>query len=1093
MRKKLLLGLCALFMLNITFAQTTATGKVVDEKGAAISGATVLEKGTKNGTTTASDGSYSLKVKTGAKLVVSSVGYEDYTVAAGGNSSISLKTITTSIDELTVTTAYGIKRTARSTSSNIQVVGGEQLNTVRQPNINNALAGKVAGIQVRSQSSAAIGRETSVRLRGENGLGLGGGALYVVDGTIMPDASDINPDDIADLSVLQGPAATALLGPQGTNGAILITTKKARKGSAPIIELNSGVTFDKVARTMNYQNSYAGGGVSDLIKYNWKTGDPTEWKALDGNYYHDYTDDASWGPRMMGQTYIPWYAWLGGHAKSYKTASLTPQPDNVKDFFNTGVTITNNVNFSKANENSSFRFSYTNLDVKGIIPNSYLKKHTLNTNFSFDVTPKFNISSNLFFLSQKANSETDDGYSNNSTGSFNQWFHRDLDMKELKNLRGLKTKAGYYSTWNLSSNPSDYDAAHPENFYKSNYWINPFSYFDLVSNTFSKTRFTTDLALTYKFTNWLKVKGTYRRQQATGTSEDIYPTELEITSNQLSFNPYNETTAEGTLAAYHTGNFSDIKQNFEGLATIEHKFKDYSLSLNSGFDFYKSNRQTFDANTSGGLVIPGVYSLANSVNPIRNVTTGGRDNNNQLVRNVNFSRRALFTTATIGYKNYAFIDGTYRVDYLSPEPAGKAINTYSIGTSLILTDMFKLKSSTLSFAKIRASHGKIVNALNPYDLDVYYSIANTINGNAIISEPNTLINPSLSGATNTENELGLELRFLNNRFGLTATTWSRTNKDFPVSITVSGTSGYGTYRTNAGELSKKGLDLTAFAEVLQSKNINWRITAAWSKLTKNNIESIDKEGQVKSLISGGGSFSPATGASTRAAWMVSAVGQRWGVLTGNGLKRINGNPVLTSTGLFVPEANVNYGSALPDYTGGIQNEFTIYKRFKLNVNIDYSVGGKFYSLSDFWGSFSGLTAKTAALNDKGNNVRDAVADGGGVRVNGVDATGKLVNYYVDAQTYFHQFNNANISEMSVYDLDFVKCREISLAYTLPNSIFASKNSVVKGASVSFILRNAFLIYSKTKDFDPSEISGTYGEDGQYPATRSMGFNIKLNF
>lgn len=1003
------------------------------------------------------------------------------------------------IDEVLVTTAYNIKRTARSTSSNVQIVGGDQLNTVRQPNVNNALAGKVAGIQVRSQSSGAIGRETTVRLRGENGFGVGSGALYIVDGTILPEASDINTDDVADISVLQGPAASAIFGPQASNGAIVITTKKGRKGNTtPALEINTGITFDKVARTMNYQNIYAGGADANLTQYHWKSGDPIGWKALDGQYYHDFTDDASWGPRMMGQTYAPWYAWIGGHSRSYQTAKLTPQESNVKDFYNTGITRTTNINFSRGGENSAFRFSYTNLDVKGIIPNSYLRKHTFNTNVNYDITSKLNISSNITFITQNANSETDDGYSNMSTGSFNQWFHRDLDMNILKELSGLKDANGYYANWNLSSNPNAFDTTHVGDFYRSNYWINPFTYFNLIKNTFKKERFMADVSLSYKLTDWLKVRGTYRRQQSTGSSQDIYPTELQVTSYQASFNPYAETTAEGVLAAYHAGNFSDIRQNFEGLATFDYKYKDYTINANVGFDINKINKEYFDANTSGGLVIPGVYSLANSVNPLRNTTvaTGtalGKDNNNHLLRNSSYVRRAGLGSVSIGYKNYAFLDGTYRVDYASPEPQGKGITSYSIGTSLILSDMIAgLKSNTLSFAKVRASYGNVINALNPYDRKSYYSVSNTINGNAIISEPNTLIDPSLSGSTNTESEIGVELRFLKNRFGLTATFWNRTNKNFPVNVTTSATNGYGTYRTNGGEMQKSGIDLTANAEILRLKNFGWRVNASWAKLTKNDIISIDNAGQITSLISAGGSFSPNTGTSTRAAWMVSAKGQRWGMLTGNGLKRINGVPVLASNGLYVAQANVNYGSVLPDYTGGFQNEFTIYKNFRLNVNIDYSVGGKFFSLSDWWGSFSGLTAKTAAINDKGNNVRDAVIDGGGVHVKGVDASGKAVEYYVDAQTYFHQFNGSNISEMSVYDLDFVKMREIGLSYVLPKSVFG-KSNIVKGATVSFLLRNAWLMYSKTKDFDPSEISSTSGEDGQYPATRSIGFNLKLNF
>jgi hypothetical protein len=238
-------------------------------------------------------------------------------------------------------------------------------------------------------------------------------------------------------------------------------------------------------------------------------------------------------------------------------------------------------------------------------------------------------------------------------------------------------------------------------------------------------------------------------------------------------------------------------------------------------------------------------------------------------------------------------------------------------------------------------------------------------------------------------------------------------------------------------------------------------------------------------------YSSGSFAGSYAAYTVNEVGKPWGQLFGPGFKRVNGVPQLTASGMYVREAEVNFGSVLPDYTGGVQNTFS-YKNFLLNVNIDYSKGGKFFSLSDFWGSFSGLTAKTATVNDKGNPIRDAVADGGGVHVFGVDADGKDVDYYVDAQTYYHQFQGSRISENSIYDLTFVKLREVSLGYKF-NVEKLGLGKVFTNASFSLVSRNPWLIYAKTRDFDPSEISNTYGENGQFPGTRSLGVNLKLGF
>ena len=351
----------------LAFAQSrVVTGKVTDIDGNPVSFASVKVKNTNTGVSADANGAYSIRVNSNDVLVISAASFKDIEVPVGTQNVLNtvIEKGGTDLKEVVVTSAFGIRRTARSTASNVQNLSGDQVNTIRQTNVNNALAGKVAGAQVRSQSAAKLGAETTVRLRGENGLLGGNGALYVVDGTIMPSGADINPDDVEDYSVLQGPAAAALFGPDGSNGAIVITLKRAKKGAKGLgIEINSGVQFDKVYVLPDYQNSYSGGASGDFILYQYKAGQPLGWKALDGKYYHDYSDDASWGPRIAGQEHIPWYAWYGGHEYSFKTTKLTAQPTNIRDFWETGVTKTNNISFSKATDNLSFRLSYTNLDI----------------------------------------------------------------------------------------------------------------------------------------------------------------------------------------------------------------------------------------------------------------------------------------------------------------------------------------------------------------------------------------------------------------------------------------------------------------------------------------------------------------------------------------------------------------------------------------------------------------------------------------------------------------------------------------------------------------------------------------------------------
>ncbi len=297
MRKLLMLTWLILCSV-LAFSQTRiVTGKVTDPGGSPVAGATVKVKGTNAGVSANNDGEYRINAKTGDVLVISATNFGEKQVAVGNGSvyNVSVSRLAAIIDEVIVTSAFNTKRTKRSTTYNAQVVGGEQLNTIRQTNINNALAGKVSGLQVRSQSAAALGRNTQIRLRGASGLGTGEDVIYVVDGTILPNADDVNLDEVEDITVLQGPAASALFGSQGANGAIVLTMKKGNKTAGYGVDVNIGAQFENVYILPNYQNSYAGGGVADLMKYTWKTGDPEAWKALDGKFYHDYSDDASWG------------------------------------------------------------------------------------------------------------------------------------------------------------------------------------------------------------------------------------------------------------------------------------------------------------------------------------------------------------------------------------------------------------------------------------------------------------------------------------------------------------------------------------------------------------------------------------------------------------------------------------------------------------------------------------------------------------------------------------------------------------------------------------------------------------------------------
>jgi TonB-linked SusC/RagA family outer membrane protein len=1077
MRKLLLLALLVL-CTSVALAQIkTVTGKVTSDNGEPVPFATIVIKGSKTAIVADAGGSFSIKTKPGSVLIITAQGFnkKEIEVGAGNIVSASLSINNSALEEVVVTGAYNTKRTSRSTSYNAQVVTGEQLNLIRQTNLNNALAGKVSGIQVRSQSVAKLGSAGSIRLRGASGLGGDEGIIYVVDGTILPNANDVNMDDVEDVSVLQGPGASALFGSQGANGAIIITLKKGKRNAKGLgVDVNIGAQFDKVYVLPNYQNSYAGGNVSDMYRYTWTPEQPEAWKALDGKYYPDYSDDASWGPRMVGQEYIPWYSWYGGTKYSYKTAKLIPQPDNSRDFFNTGITLNNSVSFSKATDNMNMRVSFGNIDVTGMLPGTSLKKNTFNLGSAFDLNQHFTLGVNLNYITTITRGEFDDQYSNQSTGSFNQWFHRDLDMGILRSLKDLKTSDGIYASWN-HNNPSTYNPANPRDFYAGNYWYNFYKWFDLVKPVGQSDRLFGDVSLTYKFNNDLKFKFTYRKQQNTIFGESKYSSDLALSGTQTTGN------CPECKGYYATGESFSNRQNFEFLTSYSKKIKDFQINANAGVDIFKWISKSNGASTNNGLNVPNLFTIANSKD--QPTVSNGR---------IEEKYRAVYGTASIGYKNFIFIDGTLRNDWYSTLPANNNdVLSKSLGASFVFSDIIKVP--VISFGKLRASWGEIPQALGTtttefgaYRTNFAYGVgAYQWNGNFLMGTPDQLVDPKLHGAVKSMKEIGLEMKFLKNRVGFSATYWDGTQKDFPISVSINGTSGFTGILTNSGELTKKGVDVQFNIKPVWTKNIRWELNATWSYLLQNKVVSIaDSINRTTSIDARWGATGP---------YLVHAVGQNWGQLYGNGIKRLNGQPVLDANGFYVNDPNVYFGSVLPKYSGGIQNTIEVYKNFVVSANIDYQVGGKFFSLSDMWGSYSGLTSRTATVNDKGNPIRDPVADGGGIHVTGVDKDGKPVSKYVETQDYYHNLYSNKTFDEFIYDLTFVKLREVSIGYNIPVNKIGGLSKWLNRATFSLVARNPILIYAKTKDFDPSEISDLSGESGNFPGTRGFGFNLKVGF
>lgn len=1074
MRRFLTIFAVLMLFAGSAFSQgKTVTGTVTDESGGAIPFATVTESGTKNATTADANGQFSFNLKGSGNLVISAVGYNSTVVIpVNGHATATLSRSTTELSAVTVTTALGIQRRVATLPYAAQQIDPSKVAVPGKSDINAALAGNIAGVQISAPAGAKLGFASAIRIRGAGSL-TDKNPLYVVDGTPV-NVIDLNMDDVQSVTVLKGPNATALYGQRADAGVVEIVTKKGRRASGIGIELNSTTTIDKASTIPHFQNRYGGGDTGgEWLTYHWSENNPVEWKAFDGMRYHDNSDDSSWGPAFDGGDYIPWYAWYPGSKYSFKTAKWDAQPNNVKDFFKTGSTYNNNIALSKAGENFSTRFSYTNLYQNGILPNTNLQRNYLSSQSTVDLSSHFTAGANVFYTNEKVKGEFDDQYSNPSSGNFSQWFHRDLDMGILKELQDFKTPLGAVASWN-HANPNANTTFNTNAFNKANYWFNPYFYFNNIDNVNNRDRLFGDVNLTYKYDSHFKVAAFFRRNQVTNNWENKRPYIMEFSGIQVGQPVYKNS--------YATGQTFSSETNFEGLASYNNHFGDFSIDLNAGGNIRKNFYRDVRNSTNGGLVVPDLYTISNSKSP-------SSFSNYREYKTV----RSVYGRGNIGYKDFAFLDFSGRNDWSSALPADKNSYFYpSVGASILFSKLIT-NFPALSYGKIRGGWAQVGSDLNPYGLDLLYAVNPLTYGtNILMDVPNTLPNSAIMPALSSSYEAGVDLKFFSNRAGISFTYYKENKINEILNVDITSTSGFTKKTINAGKLERNGFEITLEGSPVQTRDFVWNSSFNFAKNTSKVIElTPDIHTLVYSTaIDGTGAFGFATIVNKDS-------GATWGQLRGTGIKKnANGVPILNADGTYQPVLNDYFGSVLPDFTGGFFNSFS-YKNVNLAIGIDFQKGGKFFSLSEMWGNFSGLYKETAELNDKGKNVRDPVADGGGVHVKGVDKDNKPVDMYVEGYDYFHQFYFSNkIAEPYIHDASYIKLRSISFGYDLPvKKIFRGDNNPIQKITVSLVGQNLWLL-ARAKDntnWDPSELGNKYGENGGLPSTRSYGFSIKLGF
>jgi len=1046
-----LLTLLLALVVQMSFAQEkTITGTVTDEAGP-LPGVSIIVKGTQRGVETDFDGKYSIKANEGDILVFSFVGMTTQEKKVGVSAVIDVVLAADNFLEEVVVTALGIKREKQSLGFSQQTVDTKNLVRTRETDISTALAGKVAGVQFQGQPSSGFGNST-IRIRGNTNV------LFVVDGIRLNNAIDVNTEDVEDISILKGAAATALYGPTAQNGVVVITTKKAKNGQSSI-DFNFSTSIDNIYLLPDYQNEYGGG-------YNQAPGGdpnafdtfnfdpalyPAEWAAFDGQSLVQYYADESWGPRLDGRQVRHWDSWIQGDPEFGQTRAWSPSPDNVRDFFQTGVTNNAALTFSKGGEDYSVRTNLTYIDRSLVYTNSDRTQVNFSVNADYNINDKLRAYAFINYQDRRTENFPDNGY-NTIISNFNQWWQRQLDMDRVRNYR----RNGQIVSWNIRA----IDNARPL------YWDSP--YFEVYENINAQTK-----------------NALYGKVGLEYTFNDDLSAYVEVRKAYNSYE-YNNRTAFGglNLEGYSESSTMDWSDEIFGIITYDKDLSDnFDINASLGFEINDSQTKSLAGNTVGGLSTLDFYSLATSVDrpSISNSRTQVR-------------RNSLLSKASVGYKNMLYVDGSARFDWQSTaNPEDNRVETYGGSMSFIFSKLLP-QNNILSFGKLRASLAEAPSFPGAYSNNIVYGGGTPYGSYGVQSISSGYPNPNLIGGKRSELEFGAEFKFLKNRLGLDVTYFEKTDKELPVGVSLNGATGFTSTTANDGEQFYKGLELTLSATPVKTDLINWDFNINFGTVTRwvNKIT----EGVSSNVIGG-----------TWGLTLLAEEGQEYGAIYGRKyLRDDEGRIVLSNRGVPRFETNQYLGNFLPDFTGGMSNNISI-GNFNIGFDLDFQSGGKIYSVSQMFGSYSGVLATTTENNNLGNNVRDEVspsnvtrnyvieaadadATSGGVYIEGVDeTTGEPAAYYVNPYTHYKRLYL--LHEEWIYDNTYVKLRTMRVDYNFPKKVL--EKTPFDAINVGLYGNNVWMIYTSVPQTDVSEIGSGYAETGQNPNVRTFGINAKFTF
>ncbi len=1036
-KKTHLLFLFLLLCTSIAFAQgRTITGKISDDATKSpIAGATITVKGTKKAVTSDISGTFTISVGDGSvSLLISYIGYGNKEVSlAPGETTVDV-TITSESKQLNevVVTALGITRQSKTLVYAAQTVPTGQLTEVRSTdNFLGSLSGKVANIVV-NQGSGGLGSGAQVILRGNRSLAGSSNALIVVDGVPINNntysaagndfgslqtsdgASNVNPDDIESMTVLRGASAAALYGSQAGNGVIVITTKKGKKGRLDVV-VNSGIGFEKPFALPRFQNEYGQGNAGNL---------PADSSQL----------GASWGAKMQGQTYLDY---------TYKNNTYLPQKDNVKDFFNTGLSLNNSVGISAGGDKAQSYFSYTNNYANGIIPSNQLNRHTLNWRISTQITSKLSADAKITYISQVINGKPRAGEENSPVFDAYE-MPRSLSTKDAKNYQsfnalGVAVPTNWPSTLN--------------SIYQNPYWMT-----NNTNITETRNRAIGFVALKYQITPWLSVRGSGNLDRTADLLEERYQ------QGTLLWN----TNAGGS---FNVTNMISTNKWFDAILEGNNKItNDLKITYHVG-TIYQDNAYAQEISSTNGLNVANKFSLSFASNP--NTTQLGTE-----VRS-----NSVFGQANLSWKDAIFLDASLRNDWDSRLPSPYHFSYPSIGLSAILTDLFHGIPPAISFLKVSGNYAQVGNG-GQFGIRFPSLTYEAGAGNGSIYRSLTFPITDLKPEIVKSFEFGLEARFAHDRVGFSATYYKSNSSNQLLKLQLPVGSGYSTQYINAGNIQNRGLELTINATPIKSRDFSWDMTVNLS-LNRNKVISLSPT--IKEADLGG--------ADNRSALPEVNVGGSFGDLYAfQWAKNDKGQHLVNKDGTPVTSAAIGYiGNYNPKEVVGMTNSFQ-FKRFSLRVLVDGRIGGIIVSGTEMNLAFSGITKETKEYRQ------------GGLILGGVDANGTAMSQSITAQQFWQSASGQRYGtgEFFAYNATNLRVREVSFGYDIPLHV-----DVIKSMRFSVVARNLFWIYrgssildipglGKRKMWmDPDMANGNAlfqgTEYGALPSTRTLGFNLKVNF